>query len=108
MQLTAKRQKEQGNPRSGKWPTLRKKILVRNPVCAVCGGNKKLEVHHIKPFHLHRSLELDPTNLIVLCENGNDGINCHLAFGHLGSFKSFNSNVIKDAKMWAKKIKERP
>ena len=101
--------KEQGKKRSGKWPTVRKKFLAENPACAVCGSTKgKCEVHHIHPFHLHPQLELDPTNFITLCENKNDGINCHLAFGHLGNFKSYNINVLEDAKTWNKKIKERP
>jgi predicted TIM-barrel fold metal-dependent hydrolase len=74
----------------------------------VCGGNVKLEVHHIKPFHLHPALELDPTNLATLCEAVKDGVNCHLLFGHLGNFKSFNTEVLGDAGNWALKIKNRP
>jgi len=97
-----------GSKRSGKWPTVRKRHLQLHPTCAVCGGKKKLEVHHIKPFHLHPDLELEMTNLISLCENDNDGINCHLAFGHLGSFKSLNEDVVQDCFTWNKKIKSRP
>jgi hypothetical protein len=69
---------------------------------------KKLEVHHIKPFHLHPELELEPKNLITLCENKSDGVNCHLLFGHLGSFRSFNVRVISDAIEWKAKILSRP
>jgi 5-methylcytosine-specific restriction endonuclease McrA len=100
--------KTQGKKRSGKWPTVRRKHLAMNPTCAICGGNKKLEVHHMRPFHLHPDLELDPKNLITLCENQNDGVNCHLLFGHLGSYRSFNVNVQQDAASWAKKIARRP
>jgi 5-methylcytosine-specific restriction endonuclease McrA len=100
--------KTQGSKRSGKWPKVRAEHLKNNPTCAVCGGNKHLEVHHKKPFHLNRDLELDPSNLITLCENQNDGVNCHLLFGHLGSFKSFNENVEFDSKSWNSKIKSRP
>ena len=53
-------------------------------------------------------LELDPANLIVLCENWKDGVCCHLLFGHLGSFKSFNVDVVADAKLWHDKITNRP
>lgn len=74
----------------------------------MCGGKDKLEVHHIKPFHLHPELELDPSNLIVLCESGGGGLNCHLAIGHLGSYKSFNVDVVNDSATWKKKIESRP
>lgn len=97
-----------GSKRSGKWPAVRRAHLLSNPVCVMCGGKKKLEAHHIRPFHLHPELELDPSNLITLCENKADGVNCHLLFGHLGNFKSFNANVEADAKAWNKKIKTRP
>lgn len=98
----------EGSKRSGKWPTVRKAFLKNNPTCAVCGGKVKVEVHHIRPFHLHPELELDPTNFITLCENKKDGVNCHLLFGHLGSFKSFNVDVKANAGEWAKKIVDRP
>ncbi len=94
--------------RSSKWTACRRTHLAQNPCCAVCGGNKKVEVHHVKPFHLHPDLELNPTNFISLCENMKDGLNCHLAFGHLGNFKSFNVDVRTDAATWAKKIETRP
>ena len=104
-----KKDKEQGKTRSGKWPKVRKDFLAKNPNCAVCGiGTGKREVHHIRPFHMHPDLELNPANFITLCENKKDGVNCHLLFGHLGSFKSFNENVVLDAKKWNKKIKNRP
>lgn len=103
-----KKLKEQGAKRSSKWPGVRKAHLKANPTCAVCSGKKKLEVHHINPFHLHKELELDPTNFITLCENKADGVNCHLAVGHLGSFKSFNVEVQADAAYCAKRIKTRP
>lgn len=94
--------------RSGHWPTVRKQHLEDHAECAVCGGTAKLEVHHIRPFHLHPALELEPTNLITLCEANKGGVNCHLLFGHLGNFKSFNTSVIQDAMAWILKIKNRP
>jgi len=97
-----------GSKRSDKWPRIRKAHLAKSPTCAVCGGSKKLEVHHIRPFHLHPDLELEDSNLITLCENKADGVNCHLLFGHLGNFKSFNTNVRRDAALWDKKITHRP
>lgn len=94
--------------RSSHWPTVRKQYLLKHPTCAVCGGKDKLELHHIRPFHLHPDLELDPTNFITLCEANKGGLNCHLAVGHLGNFKSFNVNVVADAVAWLLKILNRP
>ena len=94
--------------RSTHWPAVRKAHLALHPTCALCGGTEKLEVHHIQVFHVHPELELDPTNFITLCESGKGGINCHLAAGHLGNFKSFNTSVVHDAEFWRKRIAERP
>jgi hypothetical protein len=94
--------------RSGHWPTVRKQHLALHPVCELCGGSEDVDVHHVFPFHLHPDLELDLSNLITLCEAKKGGINCHLAFGHLGSFKSFNRDVRADVAAWHDKIKNRP
>ncbi len=95
-------------PRSSQWPKVREAHLHNHPTCALCGGIRKLEVHHIRPFHLHPDLELDPSNFITLCEDDDDGMNCHLAGGHLGNFKSWNVNIVADAAYWLSKIKNRP
>jgi 5-methylcytosine-specific restriction protein A len=97
-----------GTQRSPRWKAMRKHYLTEHPTCAVCGGTWKLEVHHIKPFHTHPRLELDPDNLITLCEAKTNGVSCHLLFGHLGNFKSINLNVVADVKTWHQKIKTRP
>lgn len=94
--------------RSSHWPTVRKNHLAEHPTCAVCGGTDKLEVHHKQPFHLNPALELDPANLISLCEANKGGVNCHLHFGHLGNFKAFNPTVEPDAASWNRKIANRP
>ena len=96
-----------GKKRSSHWPTVRKDFLEKNSTCAVCGGKEKLEVHHKKPFHLHPELELDPNNLITLCESKHNGVNCHLLFGHLGNFKCVNENVEDDTAEWKEKIADR-
>lgn len=96
------------NPRSNEWPKARKTHLSIEPNCTLCGGNSKIEVHHIRPFHLHPELELDPKNLVTLCEADTDGVNCHLLFGHLGNFKSFNVDVLQNAAEWSQKIHNRP
>lgn len=98
-----------GKARSTRWPTVRKHFLETNPTCAVCGSSKNVEAHHITPFHKDPSEELSPGNLIPLCESRSLGdLNCHLIFGHLSNFKSWNVNVKKDAKEWLEKFKNKP
>jgi len=80
--------------RSGQWPTVEKHFLEAHPTCACCGGTKRLNVHHCKPFHLFSQLELDPTNLITLCMGEKE---CHLKIGHGGSFKQWVEEVRKYA-----------
>ena len=91
------------------------------PGCAACGyRGQGLQVHHIKPFHLHPTLELDPRNLITLCEvKGRDH---HLLLGHLDEWESYNVNVRRDVKhyygktalhirsdvAWLKEVARRP
>ena len=93
-----------GRKRSHKWPTVRKHHLQKHPTCAVCGDTSKLEVHHIKPFHEHPELELDPANLITMCESKSYGIICHLLIGHWGSYKLINPNVVQEAAEWLSKL----
>jgi len=92
--------------RSDHWPTVRKNHLLVQPTCVLCGGTDKLNVHHILPFHLHPDLELNPSNLITLCESLKHGVNCHLLFGYLGNFKNVNPSVVADVGIWAAKLKE--
>lgn len=94
--------------RSSKWPKVRADYIKINNRCAVCDGTKKLEVHHIHPFHTHPELELESTNFVTLCESNNNGINCHLLVGHLGNYRSVNIKVQEDAEFWNKKLAERP
>lgn len=90
-----------GSRRSDQWPKVRAAWLKKHPECALCGGTEKLEVHHMVAFHLDPSRELDPKNFITLCEAKHNGVNCHLAWGHLGNFKKINPSVVKDAASWA-------
>ncbi|KAA1013054.1 HNH endonuclease [Paraburkholderia panacisoli] len=92
--------------RSNHWPAVREQHLKSQPVCVVCGGKDKLQVHHIRPFHLHPDLELDPNNLVTLCESGKGGVSCHLFVGHLSNFRGWNPNVKEDAETWKKKLAE--
>ena len=96
----------EGVQRSPKWESVRKAHLKDHPKCEVCEGTKQLNVHHIKPFHLHPELELEPTNLITLCECLSYGVNCHLLVGHLGNYKNVNPSSVEDSKIWNGKLKE--
>lgn len=97
--LRNSKERTQGAKRSPKWGALRRKFLAGKK-CAFCGGTKKLEAHHINPFHLHPELELDEQNLIALCE-GNKDVNCHLVMGHYFNFKLFNCDVENDCKRYS-------
>lgn len=97
-----------GHKRSSKWPSVRKAHLVENSTCALCGGTKKLEVHHIVPFAVDSTLELDPGNLITLCESKSFGVTCHRFAGHLGSYRKANPDVRADAAYWLAKLVSRP
>lgn len=83
--------------RSSSWAKTEKLFLQDHSRCAACGSVKRLNVHHIKPFHLHPELELDPNNFITLCMD-ND---CHLLIGHGGNFKAYNPNVVADTEFVA-------
>lgn len=89
----------EGQRRSSQWRSVRDEFI-RGKSCACCGGRRFLIAHHIVPFHLSPILELDPTNLIVLCEAKRYGINCHLLLGHLGNWQRANPFVAADAAYW--------
>lgn len=91
--------------RSSKWGALAKRF-VKGKSCACCGRKECLVVHHIQPFHLHPELELDESNLIVLCEG--KIVNCHLAVGHLFYWPSHNPDIVADAAYMNAKVKGRP
>ena len=97
-----------GRKRSKKWRKVRQAHLKKYPQCVVCGSRdkKRNQVHHIIPFHIKPELELDESNLITLCESSRK--NCHFQFGHLYSWRSYNTDVVKDTKIWHIKIQNRP
>ncbi len=110
-----------GQERSPEWPRVEQEHRLREPACVACGYKGQwLQVHHIKPFHLHPHLELDPDNLITLCQAR--GREHHLLLGHLGEWGSYNERVRSDARHyyrktaahirtdsgWQKKMMQRP
>jgi hypothetical protein len=92
-----------GQPRSRLWRNVRKEHLLAHPECSVCGRRDGVVPHHIIPVHLDPSMELDPENLITLCEG--PAFNCHLFFGHLRDWSSHNPDVREDAATWREKIR---
>ena len=89
--------------RSPKWPTVRKEHLKKQPCCQACGSCKKPEVHHIVPVHLNPEEELNPKNLITLCDKY-----CHFIFGHFMDYRSWNINVVNDAAKYLDKKINKP
>lgn len=90
---SALREASKRRTRSSHWPAVEKAHLLAHPTCAGCGTTKHLQTHHIKPFHLDPTLELDPTNLVTACM---DTPECHLRICHGSDFKAFNLNVLTD------------
>lgn len=81
--------------RSPMWGRVRADHLDEFPTCAACGRRRRLEVHHVKPFHLFPALELEPSNLLTLCED--EVISCHLLVGHAGAWTAWNPHARADA-----------
>ncbi len=93
-----------GGPRSGKWPAVRAAYLAEHGECEACGKTADLNVHHVLDFSRNPDLELDPENLITLCETD------HLVFGHFHHTQwPANPNVRQDARDYRQKLeKHRP
>jgi hypothetical protein len=100
--------KQYGFERSGEWSKVRRTHLDKEPNCVYCvtantpSFKKKLQVHHIIPFHLGKLLgrddiELRDDNLVTLCEDKDDH---HLIVGHLNDFRSFNVKVREQIQLW--------
>ena len=91
------RERKKSRARSSKWDQVRDNFILKNDRCAACGGSENLQVHHIIPYHIEASKELDTQNLITLCMGQ---YNCHLHVGHGGSFKYYNPDVVRDCKIF--------
>ena len=81
--------------RSGMWRNLREDFIRQNDECAICGGKKKLQVHHFYDVSNYPELELKWSNLVTLCVKSkyHKGLNCHLVFGHKGNWADCNYNL---------------
>ena len=94
--------KTQGRPRSPLWRAARRAHLLREPVCQACGSITSLQVHHVEPFWVAPERELDPTNLITLCEG--DVRSCHFTLAHLYDWKRWNPHVREDVALFRSRI----
>src|SRR6185312_2603434 len=98
---------EHGLARSPHWPHVEKAFRKAHPHCVACApdaSDHAVQVHHRAPFHYVVSLgrpdlELDPRNLVSLCETeeGKPAEDHHLLIGHLGNFRAGNLEVLEDA-----------
>ena len=84
--------------RSPKWGAVRQAHLGVEPVCQACRGEKRLEVHHVIPVHVDPTRELDPRNLLTLCEA--PGRHCHLIFGHAYDWRLHVPKVREYLSQW--------
>ena len=91
------REKSKSKKRNPLWDNIRDEHVLNHPTCAACGSNKRLQVHHIQPFHLYPELELEPTNLITLCMDISE---CHLLLGHGDNFRMFNPDILNDINLF--------
>jgi hypothetical protein len=76
--------------RDPRWQSFRNK-MVEGKRCAICGSADNLTAHHKKPFFEHPELELEPSNIEILCENSSR--NCHFIFGHLMNWQTYNDDL---------------
>jgi hypothetical protein len=88
-----------GRPRSSKWRGIRAFHLKYNQACVVCGEARYVEVHHILPVHVAPESELDPDNLVTLCDDR--AASHHFQIGHGGNWMYWNMIVRDDAKYLA-------
>jgi hypothetical protein len=94
-----------GRGRSPKWPAVERAFrkLHSQCVCCIVKSITHIQIHHRFPFHYcvalgRPDLELDPRNLITLCEGpSHTSPNHHELVGHLADWKSSDLEVAEDA-----------
>jgi hypothetical protein len=69
------------------WRKVRNIHVREEPYCQMCGIRKKLEAHHVVPWHLSPELRFERSNLITLCRDD------HYRFGHFLHWKDMNPNI---------------
>jgi hypothetical protein len=93
-----------GHGRSSHWPAVEKAFRKVHPQCVACivKSVTRIQIHHRFPFNYcialgRPDLELDPRNLITLCEWKSPSPNHHLLLGHLDSFQSADLGIADSA-----------
>ncbi len=85
------------------WTRFRNEFVAGHPFCAACGKVRDLALHHLMPFHLFPSLELEPSNCLVLCEGKT--MNCHFVIGHGGkNWRAYNPAAVRLARAMCEMI----
>ena len=79
-----------GVPRSSGWGPWVKAFL-RGKSCIACGQREGLTGHHVVPYHLDPSREMDPKNVVPMCAD-----RCHLVHGHFNDYSLANPTVRED------------
>ena len=95
-----------GAMRASQWPKVRKEHLAKNPLCIVCNKKGTLlspnEAHHIVLFSQDPSMELLSTNIATVCRRH------HLEWAHLGNFKSWDKDIVENARIFRERVANRP
>lgn len=64
---------------SDEWQGLRRGVMLRDPICRICGERPTKEVHHIRPRYLGGKNH--PRNLIGLCLECHDEVHRYIEYG---------------------------
>jgi hypothetical protein len=82
--------------RSPQWAETERRFLKEHSRCAACGGDFRVQAHHILPVDRYPELEFDESNLLPLCMSEHE---CHVRLGHGGdaSMKCWNLSALSDA-----------
>ena len=95
-----------GVARDGGWSRASKEYLKIHNVSEISGSKgtflNPLVIHHIIPVHKDKSKEMDSSNWAVVTKWE------HFVICHLGSWRSYNSDLRKDIIIWRDKYKNRP
>lgn len=84
--------------RSSQWVEVERQFLAEHSRCAACGGDARVQVHHVMPVERYPELEFDEANLLSLCMSP---LECHMRLGHCGdpTFRLWNPFVVTDAEI---------
>jgi hypothetical protein len=88
--------------RASRWRVVRAAHLRKEPACAACGRSVDVVAHHVIPVSFDESRELDPENLLTLCDYP-----CHIVFGHLMNFHCYNKDVRKMVAEYRRAVNKR-